>query len=194
MRNEGAGRHDVSQHVSSSDLWPYVCTEIASRGGEDGCNLCPWSQSLTKRGPFDWQARARMPEIRPRPLQGKSQASVLARDANPLHCPRHSKQASRSWRDLPLWARRTKSLDALLPVLYLRGISTGDFQEALAALLGQVAPNLSPAVISRLTAEWQGEYGHWQKRDLSARRYLYVWPTVYSFRLAWKIIANACWC
>src|SRR3954471_11912891 len=52
---------------------------------------------------------------------------------------------------LPLWARRTKSLDTLLPVLYLRGISTGDFQEALAALLGQNAPNLSPAVISRLT-------------------------------------------
>ena len=76
---------------------------------------------------------------------------------------------------LPLWARRTKSLDALLPVLYLRGISTGDFQEALAALLGKDAPNLSPAVISRLTAEWQGEYEHWQKRDLSARRYLYVW-------------------
>lgn len=72
---------------------------------------------------------------------------------------------------LPLWARRTKILDALLPVLYLRGISTGDFQEALAALLGKDAPNLSPAVISRLTAEWQGEYGHWQKRDLSARRY-----------------------
>src|SRR4030081_2976327 len=76
---------------------------------------------------------------------------------------------------LPLWARRTKSLDSLLPVLYLRGISTGDFQEALAALLGQTAPNLSPAVISRLTAEWQGEYERWQKRDLSAWRYVYVW-------------------
>ena len=55
---------------------------------------------------------------------------------------------------LPKWARRTKSLDALLPVLYLRGVSTGDFQEALAALLGKDAPNLSPAVISRLTAKW----------------------------------------
>jgi transposase-like protein len=76
---------------------------------------------------------------------------------------------------LPLWARRTKSLDALLPVLYLRGISTGDFQEALAALLGKDAPNLSPAVISRLTAEWLGEYERWQRRDLSARRYVYVW-------------------
>ncbi len=66
-------------------------------------------------------------------------------------------------------------MDALLPVLYLRGISTGDFQEALAVLLGKDAPNLSPAVISRLTAEWQGEYERWQKRDLSARRYVYVW-------------------
>src|SRR5262245_53210224 len=53
---------------------------------------------------------------------------------------------------LPKWARRTKSLDALLPILYLRGVSTGDFQEALAALLGKDAPNLSPAVIARLTA------------------------------------------
>src|SRR5205809_4597221 len=76
---------------------------------------------------------------------------------------------------LPKWARRTKSLDALLPVLYLRGVSTGDFQEALAALLGKAAPNLSPAVITRLTAEWQADYDGWQKRDLSARRYVYVW-------------------
>ncbi len=76
---------------------------------------------------------------------------------------------------LPKWARRTRSLDALLPVLYLRGVSTGDFQEALAALLGREAPNLSPSVIARLTAEWRAEYEHWQRRDLSARRYVYVW-------------------
>jgi transposase-like protein len=76
---------------------------------------------------------------------------------------------------LPKWARRTKSLDALLPVLHLRGISTGDLQEALAALLGKDAPNLSAAVISRLTSEWKVEYDRWQKRDLSARRYVYVW-------------------
>ena len=76
---------------------------------------------------------------------------------------------------LPKWARRTKSLDALLPVLYLRGISAGDFQEVLASLLGKDAPNLSPAVISRLKGEWEAEYQRWQKRDLSARRYVYVW-------------------
>jgi transposase-like protein len=75
---------------------------------------------------------------------------------------------------LPKWARRTKSLDALLPVLYLRGISAGDFQEALAALIGK-APNLSAAVIARLKSEWEGEYRQWQKRDLSARHYTYVW-------------------
>src|ERR1700742_4183082 len=76
---------------------------------------------------------------------------------------------------LPKWARRTKSLDALLPILYLRGVSTGDFQEALGTLLGKDAPNLSAAVITPLTAEGQAEYAAWQKRDLSARRYVYVW-------------------
>ena len=76
---------------------------------------------------------------------------------------------------LPKWARRSRSLEALLPVLYLRGVSTGDFQEALAALLGRDAPNLSPSVIARLSAEWQAEYERWQGRDLSARRYVYVW-------------------
>ena len=76
---------------------------------------------------------------------------------------------------LPRWARRTRSLDVALPVLYLRGISTGDFQEALAALLGRDAPNLSPSVIGRLKADWEVEHERWQRRDLSARRYLYVW-------------------
>ena len=76
---------------------------------------------------------------------------------------------------LPKWARRSRSLDALLPVLYLRGISTGDFQEALTALLGADAPNLTPGVISRLTAGWQEDYDRWRRRDLSARRYVYIW-------------------
>jgi transposase-like protein len=76
---------------------------------------------------------------------------------------------------LPKWARRTRSLDALLPILYLRGISTGDFQEALSALLGREAPNLSPAVIARLKGEWESEYARWSKRDLSARHYVYIW-------------------
>ena len=62
-----------------------------------------------------------------------------------------------------------------MPVLYLRGISAGDFQEALAALLGKDAPDLSAAVIGRLKSEWEDEYRQWRKRDLSARHYVYVW-------------------
>src|SRR3982750_3317629 len=76
---------------------------------------------------------------------------------------------------LPRWARRTTSLDALLPILYLRGVSAGDFQEALGVLLGKDAPNLSPSVIARLKESWADDYARWQKRDLSARRYVYVW-------------------
>ena len=76
---------------------------------------------------------------------------------------------------LPRWARRLRSLDALLPVLYLRGVSMGDFQEALGALLGKDAPNLSPSVIARLRDEWEADYARWQRRDLLARRYVYVW-------------------
>ena len=76
---------------------------------------------------------------------------------------------------VPRWSRRTRSLDALLPVLYLRGVSMGDFQGALAALLGRDAPNLSPSVIVRLRDEWQAEYDRWQRRDLSARHYVYLW-------------------
>src|SRR5215204_1705446 len=76
---------------------------------------------------------------------------------------------------LPRWARRTRSLDALLPILYLRGVSMGDFQEALGALLGKDAPNLSPSVVARLRGEWEADYARWQRRDLAARRYVYLW-------------------
>ncbi len=76
---------------------------------------------------------------------------------------------------LPRWARRTRSLDALLPVLYLRGVSMGDFQEALGALLGQEAPNLSPSVIARLRDEWQADYTRWQRRDLGVSRSESAW-------------------
>jgi putative transposase len=76
---------------------------------------------------------------------------------------------------LPRWARRTRSLDALLPILYLRGVSMGDFGEALAALLGKDAPNLSPSAIARLRGEWEADHARWQRRDLSARHYVYLW-------------------
>lgn len=76
---------------------------------------------------------------------------------------------------IPPYLKRTKSVATLLPVLYLKGISTGDFQEALGALLGADADGLSPATISRLKSTWQSEYEAWTRRDLSASRYVYMW-------------------
>ena len=76
---------------------------------------------------------------------------------------------------LPPYARRSKSLEVLIPVLYLKGISTGDFEEALAALVGRDAPGLSASTIARLKDGWSEEHARWQKRDLSAKRYVYLW-------------------
>ena len=76
---------------------------------------------------------------------------------------------------LPPYLRRCKSLEELLPWLYLKGISSGDFGDALAALLGPDAPGLAASTIGRLKAVWWDEYEAWQRRDLSARRYVYFW-------------------
>jgi len=76
---------------------------------------------------------------------------------------------------LPPYARRSKSLEVLIPVLYLKGVSTGDFEEALIALLGKDAGGLSASTISRLKEAWAEEHAHWSKRDLSAKRYVYFW-------------------
>jgi transposase-like protein len=76
---------------------------------------------------------------------------------------------------LPPYLRRTKTLEELLPWLYLKGISTGDFQEALTALLGRDAPGLSASTISRIKAGWTEEHQRWSRRDLSNRRYVYLW-------------------
>jgi putative transposase len=76
---------------------------------------------------------------------------------------------------LPRYARRSPSIEVLIPVLYLKGISTNDFGEALEAILGQNAKGLSPATITRLIEVWQSEYRLWQQRDLSGMDFLYVW-------------------
>lgn len=76
---------------------------------------------------------------------------------------------------LPPYARRSKSLDVLIPILYLKGLSTGDFEEALAALVGQDAPGLSASTIARLKEAWADEHARWRMRDLSAKRYVYIW-------------------
>jgi len=76
---------------------------------------------------------------------------------------------------LPPYIRRSKSLEAPLPWLYLKGVSSGDFSEALQALLGPDAPGLSPATLSRLKQGWQEELAQWQQRDLTGKRYVYFW-------------------
>jgi len=76
---------------------------------------------------------------------------------------------------LPPYSRRSKSLEVLIPILYLKGISTGDFAEALSALLGPNAGGLSASTIVRLKEVWADEHARWLKRDLSVKRYVYFW-------------------
>jgi len=76
---------------------------------------------------------------------------------------------------LPRYLRRTRSLEELIPWLYLKGVSTGDFTEALASLLGNDAPGLSATTVTRLKDVWSREYESWCRRDLSRKRYVYFW-------------------
>jgi transposase-like protein len=76
---------------------------------------------------------------------------------------------------LPPYVRRSKSLEVLIPILYLKGISTGDFEGALIALLGRDAGGLSASTIGRLKEAWSEEHARWSKRDLSTKRYIYFW-------------------
>ena len=76
---------------------------------------------------------------------------------------------------VPPYVRRARSLDAALPWLYLKGVSTGDMSEALAALVGPEAAGLSAAVVSRLKARWSDEYDLWRKRSLAKERWVYLW-------------------
>jgi putative transposase len=76
---------------------------------------------------------------------------------------------------LPPYLRKTRSIEELLPWLYLKGISTGDFNEALSALVGPECPGLSASTVTRLLAQWQDEYKDWSKRSLKDRQYVYLW-------------------
>ena len=84
---------------------------------------------------------------------------------------------------LPPYMRRSPKVSEVLPILYLRGLSTGDFREALPVLLGKEAQGLSPTTITRMTAEWEKEYRLFQKRDLSTTDYTYVWVDGVHFRV-----------
>jgi len=84
---------------------------------------------------------------------------------------------------LPPYLKRTRSLDELIPWLYLKGVSTGGFSEALQALLGPDAPGLSPTSITRLKATWEDEFGTWGGRSLAGKRYVYVWADGVHFNI-----------
>src|SRR5262249_39478444 len=84
---------------------------------------------------------------------------------------------------LPPYLRKTKSIEELIPWLYLKGISTGDFSEALAAILGPQAKGLSAATVTRLKAVWQEEYDGWSKRSLAGKHYVYVWADGVHFNI-----------
>ncbi len=84
---------------------------------------------------------------------------------------------------LPPYLRKTKSLEDLIPWLYLKGISTGDFPQALASLLGPDAAGLSATTVTRLKACWEDEYGDWSKRRLEGKQYVYVWADGIHFNI-----------
>ncbi len=87
---------------------------------------------------------------------------------------------------LPPYLRKTRSMEELIPWLYLKGVSTGDFAEALQALLGPQAKGLSATTITRLKAGWQAEYEGWSRRSLRTKRYVYIWAdgVYFNIRLA----------
>ena len=91
---------------------------------------------------------------------------------------------------LPPYLRRTKAIDELVPWLYLKGISTGDFPEALAALLGPGAEGLSATNICRLKRGWEEEWKDWSRRDLAGKRYVYVWADGIHFNIRLEDEAN----
>lgn len=84
---------------------------------------------------------------------------------------------------VPPYLRRTKSVETLLPWLYLKGISTGDFQEALTAILGAEAKGLSPSTITRLKQTWEKEHQDWAKSSLAKKRYVYWWADGIHFNI-----------
>jgi transposase-like protein len=94
---------------------------------------------------------------------------------------------------LPPYIRRSKSLEALLPWLYLKGISAGDFSEALQTLLCPDAPGLSPATLSRLKQGWQEELAQWQQRDLTGKATSISGAMACTWRLGWRTRALVCW-
>jgi transposase-like protein len=88
-----------------------------------------------------------------------------------------------SSRILPPYLRKTKAIDELIPWLYLKGVSTGDFAEALQALVGPQAAGLSATTITRLMTAWQDEHKSWSRRSLKDKQYVYLWADGIHFNI-----------
>jgi transposase-like protein len=95
-------------------------------------------------------------------------------------------------RILPPYMRRSPRIDEALPVLYLKGLSSGDFSEALTALLGAAAAGFSASTITRLLQSWQEEYRAWRKRPLAGTDYVYIWADGLHFQVRLEEDRLAC--
>ena len=147
-----AGARKMLQAAIEQEVEAYLTAHRGRQGAEGRATVVrnghlPERQLVTGVGPIP----VRQPRVRHR--DGQSFSSAI----------------------LPKYLRRVPSVDALIPALYLKGVSTGDFSEALAAILGENASGLSATNIVRLKAGWEAEYQAWRQRDLSQKRYVYWW-------------------
>lgn len=127
--------------------------------------------------------------------KAKERTVTLGAGAVKIQAPRvHDRRPEHRFtsRILPPYMRRSPRLEEALPVLYLRGLSTGDFSQALPVLLGPEAAGLSPTTISRLTQVWQEEYKAWRKRSLVGKDFVYVWADGVHFQVRLEADRLAC--
>jgi putative transposase len=148
------GARDLIEQAVEAELKqllePYAnVTDLAGRQAVVRNGFLPEREILTGLGPV----AVRIPKVRDRSKSGIKFTSAI----------------------VPPYVRKARRVEAALPWLYLRGISTGDMQDALSVLLGEEAKGLSPAVVSRLKAQWTEAYSAWSRRDLTGEHYVYVW-------------------
>ena len=137
-----------------------------------GNGRLPTRTVLTGLGPV----KVRQPRVHDRRIVG------IGDDGEPIDADGRPVERFRS-KILPPYLRKTKSIEELIPWLYLKGVSTGGFTEALQALLGEGAPGLSASTITRLIGTWQKDYEAWNTRSLKGKRYVYIWADGVHFNI-----------
>jgi len=151
------GAQQMLQAAIDSEVTNFIGTHSGRRDDEGRRHVVrnghlPRRELLTGAGPLE----VRQPRVRDNSLERENRVEF-------------------SPSVLPAYLRRSQTIDELLPWLYLKGISTGDFREALQSLLGENAKGLSPNVIVGLKEKWSKEYEQWSRRDLSDKEYVYIW-------------------